>query len=199
MDLLNATPLPERRKPLSVFGTPSVWQDELLPPPAEPLHQTSEQTLWDTDIIHTIPGRIRLRVPVLKGTPGLAGSLEALLAAQPGIARASVNSRCQSLTVIYDSFYWSSDSLCAFLRQLRCEEIALYELLQSPENEAPSWIASWIRPAICWKALGYFTLVIGIILAALPMIPGGIPFLFLSTVCFARAARLHSGEQLTAA
>jgi len=175
MDLSNATALVERREPLP------------------------ERTLWDTVIIHTIPGRLRLRVPVLKGTPGLAGSLEALLAAQPGITSASVNSRCYSVTVTYDSFYWTSDSLCAFLRQLHCEEIALYELLNSPENEAPSWIACWIRPAICWKVLGYFTLVIGIILAALPMVSGGIPCLYLSTVCFASAARFKAQEQPTAA
>src|SRR5262245_50077012 len=172
MDLLNATLLPEGREPLPVFATPTF----------EPQPETSERTLRDTGIVHVIPGRVRLRVPILKVTPDLAGSLEALLAAQPGITGSSVNSWCHSVTITYDSFYWTSDSLCAFLRQLRCAEIALYKLLRPLENEtAGSWITSWIEPATCWKILGCFTLILGIILAALPMVPGGIPCLFLST------------------
>ena len=42
-------------------------------------------TLADTSVVHAIRGRVRLRVPALKTSPGLAEPLQRLLRDQPGV------------------------------------------------------------------------------------------------------------------
>ena len=53
-------------------------------------------------IVHSIPGRVRFRVPMLKTRPNLACGLEPLLSARPGIIKVCVTQRCQSLTVSFE-------------------------------------------------------------------------------------------------
>ena len=63
---------------------------------------TLTNTLADTSVVHAIRGRIRLRVPALKTSPGLAEPLQRLLRDQPGITEVTVNDWCFSVTVICD-------------------------------------------------------------------------------------------------
>jgi len=51
---------------------------------------SSQKSLSDASVVHAVPGRIRLRVPVLRWEPDLAGSLKAFLDAQSGIVDADV-------------------------------------------------------------------------------------------------------------
>jgi Cu2+-exporting ATPase len=155
-----------------IFSPPFI---DVIPP------ETLDRTLRETHIVHTIPGRVRLRIPALRWAHELTGSLEALLGAQPGITGVRVNRWCHSVTVNYDSLQWTSDTVSAFLQQLPRQQIKQYELLR-PQDEAVR--ASWIQPSTCWRVAGYLTLIFGIILFLLPMVPGGTPLLFLSTVCF---------------
>lgn len=53
--------------------------------------------------VHTIPGRIRVKVGALKGNADLARELEERLAAEPGVRRAEANPMTGSLLVLYDS------------------------------------------------------------------------------------------------
>jgi hypothetical protein len=165
---------------------------ETLPSTISP--EDFNKTLWDTRIVHAVPGRVRLSVPALKAAPNLAGSFEALLAAQPGVNGAVVNSWCHSVTVNCDSMYWTGDTLCAFLQQLGYGEIGQYEPVRPPLNNDASWMTLWLTPATCWKVAGCATLMLGIVLFALPMIPGGTPMLLLSGLCFTRAAALNLGS-----
>ncbi|HEX4968766.1 MAG TPA: hypothetical protein VFV44_09605, partial [Nitrospiraceae bacterium] len=65
-------------------------------------------TLADTSVVHAIPGRIRLRVPALKTSPGLAEPLQRLLRDQPGITEVTVNDWCFSVTVVCDPSKWTA-------------------------------------------------------------------------------------------
>ena len=47
-------------------------------------------------------GRVRLRVPALKTSPGLAEPLQRLLRDQPGVTEVTVNDWCFSVTVTCD-------------------------------------------------------------------------------------------------
>ena len=151
--------------------------------------ETLDRVLRGTRIVHTIPGRVRLRIPILRLAPELAGSLEALLKAQPGFTGVSVNRWCQSVTLNYDSLYWTSDTINAFLQQLRRSQIEEYK---------PVVAESRIQASTYWRVAGYIALVVGIILFALPMVPGGTPLLFLSTLCFSKADAFKL-EQVVAA
>src|SRR5262245_60358668 len=62
-------------------------------------------------VVHAIPGRVRLRAPVLKGASALAESLEAMLKAQAGVTGVNVSRRCQSVTITFDPLCWTPDAL----------------------------------------------------------------------------------------
>ena len=169
-----------------------------------------DRILFASTVVHAIPGRTRLRVPPLKSDPFLAGSLETLLKAQPAVTDVTVNQSCASLTVNYDPTAWTSDSLCRFLHSLTREEIQAYPWASvSPETQV-SWTKPWLlfpgfgdapsarsdSPAgtpitPTFGVVGYASLVVGTALLAVPMVPG-IPFLLLSSYCFAKSAILKT-------
>ena len=93
-------------------------------------------TLADTSVVHAIPGRVRLRVPALKNSPGLAEPLQRLLRDQPGVVEVTVNDCCSSVTVICDSSTWTSDRVCEWLQPLTVEEVASYKSANEPVDQA---------------------------------------------------------------
>ena len=158
-----------------------------------------DRILFASTVVHAIPGRTRLRVPPLKSDPFLAGSLETLLKAQPAVTDVTVNQSCASLTVNYDPTAWTSEGLCRFLQELTCEEIQAYPWASvSPETQV-SWTKPWLlfpgfgdapsKPS--FGMIGYASLAVGTALLAVPMLPG-IPFLLLSSYCFAKSAILKT-------
>ena len=56
----------------------------------------------DCSVVHQLPGRVRLRVPLLKTQPGLGQRLCGLLARQPGIRSVRANPACAALVVTFD-------------------------------------------------------------------------------------------------
>jgi hypothetical protein len=169
-----------------------------------------------THVIHSIPGRLRLRVPSLKAGSHLARGLEALLLAQVGIAEATVNTGCHSVTVVYDPAEWTSESLCMFLQSRSREELehcASLVLADDAPNQLPmNWLQPWrflnttgssreSKGAVqtgepvksgYWK-LGYASMIVGAVLVPVPLVPG-IPFLILSSYFFAKATILKEGD-----
>lgn len=195
-------------------------QDEPVPnlpepsgqPPREP--SGSVRVLSATTVVHAIPGRIRLRVPPLKSDPFLAGSLETLLKAQPGVTDVTVNQSCASITVNCDPTAWTSEILCRFLHSLTREEIQAYPWASTTPETQASWTKPWLflpgysGGALSAKSdspagasitpsfgmLGYASLVVGTALLAVPMIPG-IPFLLLSSYCWAKGTILKTTDE----
>jgi hypothetical protein len=170
-----------------------------------------------THIIHSITGRVRLRVPTLKADSHLAGGLQALLSAQAGVTEVTVAPGCQSVTVVYDPARWSSKSLCLFLQSRNREELEQCASAALPEAATSSFAMTWLQP---WRYLnqaesspdskgvfqaagsvkpgywmvGYASMVVGVAMFAVPGVPG-VPFLILSTYCFSKATILKTNDE----
>ncbi len=87
-------------------------------------------TLADTSVVHAIRGRVRLRVPALKTSPGLAEPLQRLLRDQPGVTDVTVNDWCYSVTVTCDPSVWTSDRLCVWLQLLSAAEVLIVQICE---------------------------------------------------------------------
>lgn len=154
-------------------------------------------------IVHSIPGRVRFRVPMLKTRPNLVCGLETLLSARPGIIKVSVTQRCQSLTVAFDRETWTAE----LLRQVLSDETggemevpaAPAPAIESSGSSSINWLEPWrfvqriegtaqAREPVksVYRTLGYYSMIIGAILVPVPLLPG-IPFLLFSSYCFAKA------------
>jgi hypothetical protein len=170
-----------------------------------------------THVIHSIPGRVRLRVPTLKADSHLAGGLQGLLSAQAGITEVTVAPGCQSVTVLHDPAMWTSKSLCLFLQNRNREELEQCASAALPEAATSSFAMTWLQP---WRYLntaesspdskgepqavgsvkpgywmvGYASMVVGVAMFAVPGVPG-VPFLILSTYCFSKATILKTGDE----
>jgi hypothetical protein len=184
---------------------------------------TLDGPLAAAHVIHSIPGRVRLRVPMPKASSHLARGLEALLSAQTGVIEATVNQGCHSVTVRFDPAEWTSESLCMFLQSRSREELeqcASFALADDATSLLPmNWLQPWrylnatgsspdskggvqtgepVKSGY-WK-LGYASMVVGAVLVPVPLVPG-IPFLILSSYFFAKATvlkgedRPEAGEQ----
>ena len=88
-----------------------------------------------THVIHSIPGRVRLRVPTLKADSHLTRGLQTLLSAQAGVTEVTVAPGCQSVTVVHDPAMWTSKSLCLFLQSRHREELEQCASAALPEAE----------------------------------------------------------------
>jgi hypothetical protein len=167
-----------------------------------------------THVIHSIPGRVRLRVPPLKANSDLARGLQALLSAQAGITEVTVAPVCQSVTAVYDTARWTPESLCLFLQSRNCEELDQYASAAWPIDVTSSFAMTWLQP---WRFLnmdegskaapqtggpvtrgfwtvGFASMVVGVAMFAVPGIPG-VPFLILSTYCFSKATMWKTGDE----
>jgi len=186
-----------------------------------------DRPLAATHVVHAVQGRVRLRVPILKTTRHLARGLEALLSTQRGVSEATVNTGCHSVTAVYDPSVWTSDSLCRLLQDCSLEELEVYASASLAEDAAGQSSMNWLQP---WRflnttegsdgskgslqsgqpvksgywTLGYYSMIVGAVLVPVPLVPG-IPFLILSSYCFAKATiwkereRSEGAEQLAKA
>jgi hypothetical protein len=170
-----------------------------------------------THVIHFIPGRVRLRVPTLKKSSHLAAGLQALLSAQAGVTEVTVATVCHSVTVVHDPAVWTPESLCMFLQSRSREELEQYAAVALADDATSLLPMNWLQP---WRLLnatasspeskgalqtgepvksgywtvGYASMVVGAVLLPIPLLPG-IPFLILSSYCFAKATILKPGEE----
>jgi hypothetical protein len=73
--------------------------------------KTPSRSDWAViEILHSIKGRVRLKVPAVKRYPALAQPLEIFLRTWPGIFGVWVNQNCASLTIAFDPKVWSARS-----------------------------------------------------------------------------------------
>jgi hypothetical protein len=70
-----------------------------------------------SDFYHTVPGRIRIKIPIIKHNPIKAQKVENLFKALFGIHNVSINSTTGSLKVMYDPDEIHSDDIIKVLRQ----------------------------------------------------------------------------------
>lgn len=95
-------------------------ESQRLPPTLPAIRpKTLPTSEWAaSEVIHSIKGRVRLKLPALKRYPTLTRPLELFLGKCPGILGVSANQSCASLTVSFDSTLWSAETLCAQLSRL---------------------------------------------------------------------------------
>ncbi len=154
-------------------------------------------------IVHSIPGRVRFRVPMLKTSPNLARGLEAVLSARPGIIKTSATERCQSLTVSFEPETWTAELLRHVLNDETSKETELWAASAPAIDSSGSSSTTWLQPwrflqsaegmdqarepvkSVYWT-MGYYSMIIGAILVPVPLLPG-IPFLIFSSYCFGKA------------
>ncbi len=208
------------------LGLSNVWLDGVGNSMSSPAHVFGENRsvpmildgpLAATHVIHSIPGRVRLRVPTLNVDSDLARGLRALLLAQAGVTDVTVASACNSVTVLHDSAQWSSKSLCRFLQSCNREELEQHASAALPDATASSFAMTWLQPwrylntaqnspdsrgmpqtagpakSGYWK-VGYASMVVGVAMFAVPGVPG-VPFLMLSTYCFSKATNLNTEDE----
>jgi hypothetical protein len=174
-----------------------------------------------TRVIHSIQGRVRLRVPTLKTGSNLVRGLQALLSAQPGVTEATVNAGCHSVTIVHDPEVWTPEALCLFVQSCSHEALDQHASTALPENPTSSFAKTWLQPwrylstaesapgstdvlqadgsakSDYWK-VGYASMVVGVALFAVPGVPG-VPFLILSSYCFSKANIWKEGDEAGAA
>ena len=170
-----------------------------------------DKPLAAAHVIHSIPGRVRLRVPTLQSGSQLVGGLKALLSEQIGITEATVNTGCRSVTVVYEPGLWTAESICLFLHSRSREELEQHAAVL-PDDATSLFTKTWLQPwrflnatgsspdskgvqtkSGYWK-LGYASMVVGAVLVPVPLVPG-IPFLILASYCFAKATIWKTGDE----
>ena len=175
-----------------------------------------DKPLAVTSVIHSLPGRVRLRVPALKAGSQLAKGLHALLSDQTGVIEATVNTGCHSVTVVYELALWNSDSLRWFLETRTREELelsasaALEDSVTATNLSPTDWLQPWrfltkteespdskgalqTRARSGYWTAGYVSMVVGAILVPVPLVPG-IPLLILASYFFAKASMSKAGD-----
>lgn len=175
-----------------------------------------DRPLAPTSVIHSLPGRVRLRVPALKTGSQLAKGLHALLSDQTGVIEATVNTGCHSVTVVYELALWNSDSLRWFLETRTCEELersasaGVADDASGTSLSPTDWLQPWrflgkseestdskgalqTQPRSGYWTAGYVSMVVGAILVPVPLIPG-IPLLILASYFFAKASTSKAND-----
>ena len=210
-DDMSASEVPlERVSNLSIAPARIIGEDRSAP-------VKLDGPLAATHVLHSIPGRVRLRVPTLRTGSNLIRGLQSLLSAQPGVTEATVNAGCHSVTVVHDPAVWTPESLCLFLQSRSLESLNQHASAALPDDATSSFAKTWLQP---WRYLnmaesrpgstgalqtgepvksgywnmGYASMVVGVALFAVPGVPG-VPFLILSTYCFSKATISKTGDE----
>ena len=139
------------------------------------LPATVPNIMASSKVVHSLPGRVRLRVPALQIRPRLAEALPIFLQDQDGIQEVSVNSSCSSVTVIVDSTLWDGERLCQFLRDLRHEDIEAYQPKQAIQEQTENTVDEESGPELWYSSTG-----IAIALFIEPLAPIAVPAFLLA-------------------
>ena len=73
----------------------------------------------DASVVSDVPGRLRVRVPNLRGEPDATRQLERRLASLAGVARAQVNAATGSVLIEYDPRLTTVERVYAATREWR--------------------------------------------------------------------------------
>jgi heavy metal translocating P-type ATPase len=116
------------------------------------------QTFIHCHPVHTMPGRLRLRLETPAVLNGLAGAVEDVLRDHPAVQGVRLNPPARSLVVTYDAAVIEADDLIHFLQGWTIERLESYQSRshrsqQSPESPAQSWWSLGLSTAAV--ALGF--------------------------------------------
>ena len=137
-------------------------------------------TLADTSIVHSLEGRVRLRIPALKTSSDLPQGIERMLLDQSGITEVSVSTWSASVTISYDPSLWTSERLCEWMKGLGVEQVSSYQPTGTRASQAAAegetsgnelWYSSaGIGMALLLEPLAAPFLPVLLLASALPML-----------------------------
>ena len=96
-------------------------------------------------IIHVSPGRVRLRVPWIKGKSDRAQGLAAWLSGLQGIKECLANADCASVTLSYEEGTWTGAKLCRRLNALTLREIKRLPVAKKTSGADGTEDSSWFE------------------------------------------------------
>ena len=106
----------------------------------EPVPLTSLQC----QLVHAIPGRVRIRVKTPQFFEDLAEAFQAFLGDQPGIQEVRLSPSCRSVTLTYDPDVLKAEDLLALLQALSPDQLKAYQPRrahhQAPDSDSISWL-----------------------------------------------------------
>lgn len=96
-------------------------------------------------IIHVSPGRVRLRVPWIKGKSDRAQGLAAWLSGLQGIKECLANADCASVMLSYEEGTWTGAKLCRRLNALTLREIKRLPVAKKTSGADGAEDSSWFE------------------------------------------------------
>lgn len=100
------------RKAIVVTSPPGKLQEPSSPSPVVPFN------LPDVEVVHSISGRIRLRIPELRFEDGLDQSLFSAISQIPGVQSVRINKWCDSVVIGFDESQLTAERLVQKVRKL---------------------------------------------------------------------------------
>ncbi len=152
-------------------GTGSPSEDNSLSLPA-----LVPNIMASTTVIHSLAGRVRLRVPALQVRSQLAEALLIFLQDQEGIQEVRVNTGCSSVTITFEPAVWAGEKLCGFLQGLRHEDIEAYQPKPAAAEQAQEVPGEESGPELWYSSTG-----IAIALFVEPLAAIAVPVLLLAS------------------
>jgi Cu2+-exporting ATPase len=105
------------------------------------------------ELIHSLPGRLRLRVHAKELRNGLAEAFEAFLREQPGVQEVSVNTDARSAVVKYDPVSLVPHDLLARIEEVPLEQLSEYTP-EEPTGPTDPESVSWLNLGLSSAAVG---------------------------------------------
>lgn len=107
---------PQRKKNELIPAEISAQPDEIKV--QKESSDSSERVLLSFELVHEISGRVRLRIPELKGNEELSAAFVQAVYKVPGVSSATANSWCGSVTILFDQEKITKERLLGKLRTL---------------------------------------------------------------------------------
>lgn len=104
--------------------------------------------------MHNIPGRLRVRIPAIKGSPNKARATQALLMDLEGIESIRANMVTGSIVVKYDPGRFLSQRILSILKENGCFDGTKAFTMNRAMPHAPSKAGKAISKAFCGWAVG---------------------------------------------
>jgi len=104
-----------------------------------------------TYYIHDVPGRLRVKIPLLKANPSKAEEIQRLVQGVGGVRSTSFNPLTGSLVVVYDPESTTSEKIVALLKERynlhNAKALTADEFIQSAASKVGETIS---RAAFSW-------------------------------------------------
>jgi len=107
-----------------------------------------------TYYLHSVPGRLRVKIPSVKGQPQKAQAVQSLLRGMEGIESISISTVTGSVVVRYDPALLHSDPILSLLKQHDYFDETRAVTLDHAVGEAGSRVGHALSKAFCGWAVG---------------------------------------------